>query len=73
MHNCVEPTKCHSGGYLAEVMDILGSMMNFTWETHQESEGNWGTKPSFGPANSSGVWGGIVGSVFNGTYQLSIR
>ena len=64
---------CKSDGYLAEIMDILGGMMNFTWEAPAEKNGNWGTKPTSGPANSSGVWGGIVGDVLRGNYQISIR
>jgi hypothetical protein len=64
---------CQSEGYLTDVMNILGEMMNFTWESHGEIEGNWGTTSISGPSNSSGVWGGVVGNVFNGSYPLSIR
>ena len=66
-------TSCGGEGYLADVMDILGSMMNFKWQSHAEINENWGTTAISGPSNSSGVWGGVVGNVFNGTYQLSIR
>ena len=72
--NCANQHKnCQSEGYLAETMDILSGMLNFTWESHREKDSFWGTKPISGPANSSGVWGGVIGQVFNGTYQLSIR
>ena len=72
--NCKEDmTKCGGEGYLADVMDILGNMMNFQWQSHGEINENWGTTAISGPSNSSGVWGGVVGNVFNGTYQLSIR
>lgn len=64
---------CKNEGYLTDVMNILGSKMNFTWESHGEKDGIWGTTAISGPSNSSGVWGGVVGSVFNGTYQLSVR
>ena len=64
---------CKSGGYLADVMDILGSMLNFTWEAHAEQNANWGTKPISGPYNSSGVWGGVLGEVLKGNYQISLR
>ena len=64
---------CKSKGYLTDVMNILGSMMNFTWESHGEIDGNWGTTAISGPSNSKGEWGGVVGNVFYGTYQLSIR
>ena len=54
-------------------MNVLGDMMNFTWEAYRQESNNWGTKPISGPANSSGVWGGVIGDVFYGKYQLSIR
>ena len=74
IENCaLVNTNCNGSGYLAEVMDVLAAMMNFTWESHREKDGNWGTKPISGPANSSGIWGGVIGNVFNGSYQLSIR
>ena len=66
-------TNCGGEGYLADVMDILGDMMNFKWGSDGEINENWGTTAISGPSNSSGVWGGVVGNVFNGTYQLSIR
>ena len=59
--------------YLGEVMNILGDMMNFTWEVHRQEHGDWGTKPIHGPSNASGIWGGVIGDVFYGKYQLSIR
>ena len=72
--NCSDDGRdCKSEGYLTDVMNILGNMMNFTWESHGEVNGNWGTTVISGPSNSSGIWGGVVGNVFNGTYQLSIR
>ena len=71
--DCIENKHCRSEGYLTDVMNNLGEMMNFTWESHGETNGNWGTTAISGPSNSSGVWGGVVGNVFNGTYQLSIR
>ena len=45
---------CKSKGYLTDVMNILGSMMNFTWESHGEIDGNWGTTAISGPSNSKG-------------------
>ena len=59
--------------YLGEVMNILGDMMNFTWEVHRQEHGDWGTKPIHGPSNASGIWGCVIGDVFDGKYQLSIR
>ena len=63
---------CKGKGYLADVMDALGKHMNFTWETDEDPAGNWGTTPISGAANASGVWGGVVGGVTNGEYQLCI-
>ena len=72
--DCSDDEKdCKSEGYLTDVMNILGNMMNFTWESHSEADRNWGTTVISGPSNSSGTWGGVVGHVFNGSYQLSIR
>ena len=74
LYNCTERKRnCSSDGYLTDLMNILGGMMNFTWESHGEIEGNWGTTAISGPSNSSGVWGGLVGNVFSGKYQISIR
>ena len=72
--NCTDTgQKCNSKGYLADVMDILGVMMNFTWESHAQREQDWGIIPISGPPNASGIWGGVIGDVFNGTYPLSVR
>ena len=59
---------CESTGYLKQFMDSLGTLLNFTWESHREVDDNWGLVPQAG-----GGWDGVVGHVFNGTYQLSIR
>ena len=74
IYDCTDEMKhCKAKGYLADIMNILGLMMNFTWESHGEKNGDWGTTAKSGPSNSSGVWGGVVGEVFKGNYQLSIR
>ena len=59
---------CKTEGYLSNLMDELGRLLNFTWESHQEVNNDWGLNQY-----ESGGWGGVVGNVFNGTYQLSIR
>ena len=61
-------TFCKTEGYLSNLMDELGRLMNFTWESHQEVNNDWGLNQY-----ESGGWGGVVGNIFNGTYQLSIR
>ena len=69
LSGCNENGKfCKSEGYLSNLMDELGRLMNFTWESHQEVNNDWGLNQY-----QSGGWGGVVGNVFNGTYQLSIR
>ena len=74
IYDCTDELRnCKAKGYLADIMNILGLMMNFTWESHGEKNGDWGTTAKSGPSNSSGVWGGVVGEVFKGNYQLSIR
>ena len=47
-------------------------MYNFTWVCTKEPDGKWGVVPISGPANASGTWGGIMGKVFNKTFQLSV-
>ncbi len=53
-------------------MNILAGKYNFTWESHQSLDGKWGTRPISGPANKSGIWGGVFGSVVNGNYDISL-
>ena len=50
LSDCVGPNKvnCTSTGYLADLMDNLGRMMNFTWICDAEPDHNWGTIPISG-------------------------
>ena len=41
-------TNCTSIGYLADLMDNLGEIFNFTWQCDAEPENNWGTVPISG-------------------------
>ena len=69
LYDCNDEGKtCKSKGYLTNLMDSLGTLMNFTWECHEESNNNWGLVP-----DATGKWNGVMGHVLNGTYQLSIR
>ena len=69
LYDCDDQGKeCKSNGYLKNLMDSLGTLMNFTWECHQEINNNWGLVP-----DTTGKWDGVMGHVLNGTYQLSIR
>ena len=75
LNNCTgkNKTKCHGEGYLADIMDIMGRRLNFTWSCDIEPNGNWGHLETIsGPKNASGFWGGIQGHVKNGSYHLSI-
>ena len=56
-------------GLLADYMNILANMFNFTWETYSSVDGKWGTRPLSGPANKSGTWGGVFGGVVNAEYD----
>ena len=59
-------------GFLADYMNILAGKYNFTWESHLSLDGNWGTRPASEPANKSGTWKGVFGSVVNGNYDTSM-
>ena len=64
---------CETRGFLADYMNALGQIMNFTWESHKPPDDNWGVEPLSGPFNLSGIWGGAMGSVVNGEYHISLR
>ena len=53
-------------------MDSASKIMNFTWESYADPNGNWGVAPISGPYNKSGVWGGVMGSIVNGDYMISL-
>ena len=74
MEECDENGKnCKNSGFLADYMDSLGFVLNFTWESHQPADGNgWGVTPLDGPFNKSGTWGGAMGSVVNEEYHMSL-
>ena len=48
--NCTgkNKTNCVSTGYLADLMDSLSLMLNFTWHCDGEPNNNWGTIPTSG-------------------------
>ena len=50
----------------------MGRIMNFTWETQKELNGDWGVAPISGPFNKSGIWGGVMGGIVNGDYMISL-
>ena len=63
---------CKSEGYLADLVDMMGSQQNFTWHCDAEPNNDWGTAPKSGPANVNGSWGGVLGDVTNGDYPLCL-
>ena len=72
-YDCREDlTGCKTTGYLAELMEHMQIMYNFKWEATKDLNGSWGTVPLSGPANVSGTWGGIIGSLVDQTAQMSV-
>ena len=63
---------CLSVGYLADVWNLLGKRLNFTWHCDADPNSDWGVIPVSGPANVSGKWGGVVGKVNSGLYPFSL-
>ena len=59
-------------GYLGDYMDILADQFNFTFTSDKEPNGDWGIMPKSGPFNLSGDWGGVMGNVVTGKYDVSI-
>ena len=71
--NCdSEGKNCEMYGFYGDLMTEMGRVMNFTWDSHADPDGNWGVRPISGPVNMSGVWGGAMGSVVNGDYPISL-
>ena len=50
LSDCIQPnqTRCKSTGYLADVMDNLGNMFNFTWDCDKDLNDDWGALPISG-------------------------
>ncbi len=57
---------CTSTGYVADYMDMMGGMLNFTWSCVKDNhEGDWGMEPANGIRNiSHGEWKGAMGSIW---------
>jgi hypothetical protein len=64
--------KCKGYGYLKDYADLIAQKLNFTYDTHNQVDGDWGTMPKSGPYNRSGTWGGVMGAVVNSKYDVSI-
>ena len=63
--------QCSMTGMVADLLNIVGAKMNFTWESHENPENKVGSSPVSGPANASGAWEGTLGDIFYGDYQMS--
>ena len=73
IENCnSEGKNCDHYGFYHDFMEGMGKLSNFTFESHADPDGNWGVRPSSGPFNKSGIWGGSMGSVVNGDYMISL-
>ena len=59
-------------GYLIDYMDILAKKFNFTYVSRKDVDNDWGVTPKAGPFNTSGTWGGVMGDVINGKYDMTI-
>ena len=65
--NCNDKGKeCKFDGYLNDLMNMAGQMANFSWTSHAQIGGNWGVIPQ------NGSWTGILGSIVNGHFHLSM-
>ena len=70
--HCPDDLNCKPEGYLADAFRILELMYNFRWKSTRDPNNNWGTTPISGPANISGEWGGIVGSILHNNKSISV-
>jgi hypothetical protein len=64
--------QCKTYGYLKDYIDVIAQMLNFTYESHKQVDGDWGTVPKSGPFNRSGEWGGIMGELINAKYDMTL-
>ena len=69
----LEGKGCKTRGILADFMDILGSMYNFTWYSDKDMKDNWG----FPKVKPNGTYvkehfSGILRSIMNRNYDLSL-
>lgn len=67
-----EGENCKSSGFLIDYANLIGRLFNFTVVSTQDKDGNWGVVPISGPFNASGTWGGVMGDVINGKFDLSL-
>jgi hypothetical protein len=63
---------CTSDGYLKDYTYVMAKKLNFTYESQKEVNGDWGLLPKSGLQNHSGKWGGVLGGIINGKYDMSL-
>ena len=67
MHNSDFAKDCEMSGYLNDILNAMGNIVNFTWTSHVPTDGSWGTM------DENGVWvTGPMGTVINGEYHMTI-
>ena len=64
-------TNCAIKGFAVDIMDGAADYMNFTWNA--EISNDWGMTPKSGPFNMSGEWGGVMGNIVVGNYEISVN
>ena len=71
--NCKDDGKtCDSEGYLIDILEMARRLFNFTYVSLRDPNNDWGVTPKSGPYNRSGVWGGVMGGVINGQFDMSL-
>ena len=63
---------CVTSGFLMDLVTVLARRYNFTITSTRDPDLNWGLSPISGPFNLSGEWGGVMGDVVTGKYQMSL-
>jgi hypothetical protein len=67
MHNSDFAKDCEMSGYLNDILNAMGNIVNFTWTSHVPTDGSWGTM------DENGVWvTGPMGTIINGEYHMTI-
>ena len=63
---------CHNEGYLIDIVEMASMLFNFTYVSLRDPDNDWGVTQKSGPYNRSGVWGGVMGGVINGKFDMSL-
>ena len=63
---------CENEGYLIDLSKMAENLFNFTLVSLRDPDNDWGVTPKSGPYNRSGTWGGVMGGVINGEFDMSL-